>query len=53
MNRKHEVKYHVNANVVLMVKNVTKIKRGTTVNAGVSVKERTHMCVKKIYLESC
>ena len=53
MNKKHEVKYHVSANVVLMVKNVTKIKRGTTVNAGVSVKERTHICVKKIYLESC
>ena len=39
MNRKHEQSiYHVNVNVNLMVKNVTRIKTGITVNIGARLK---------------
>ena len=42
-------------NVSLMVKNVTRIKSGITINVGVSAKnvEKHHVRKKRFYLESC
>ena len=55
MNQKHKQNiYHANINLSLMVKSVTEIKSGTTINVDVSVKIRNKIvCVKKLYLESC
>lgn len=40
--------YHVISNLRLMLANVTQIKRGTTINAGVSIKspKEHHVCEK-------
>ena len=42
-------RYHANANVNLMVENITQIKSGITINFDASVKiQKNKMCVKTI-----
>ena len=49
MNQKHSQNiYHANVRVNLMIKNVIQIKKGITINVGVSAKVRKNIiCPKK------